>query len=153
MKAFESRDGVLHIDGVSSVSLAEAFGTPLYVYAGSVIDQKLSEIRNDFLDRYANTRAAYASKAFLTIAMAEIIEQAGLSLDVVSGGELYTAMRAKFPPERLELHGNNKSEAELATAIEYGVGVIIIDAPDEAALIEHICKEKGAHANVMFRIS
>jgi diaminopimelate decarboxylase len=132
------------MDGVDLVSVAGEFGTPLYVMSRAAIDAKIAGLKRDFTDRYPNARAAYASKAFLCVAMCRIIDEAGLSLDVVSGGELYTAIRAGFPPERIEFHGNNKTRDELALALDYGVGRIIVDAPGELALIEELLSRGGA---------
>ena len=110
-------------------------------------------IREEFLSRYENTRAAYASKAFNTLAMLRLIDEEGLSLDVVSGGELYTAIQAGFPAEQIEFNGNNKSIDELALAIDYGVGRIIVDGSQEIGLIRALCQEKQRKAKVMFRIT
>jgi hypothetical protein len=108
------------MDGVDLVSTAAEFGTPLYVVSRAAIDAKIAELERDFTDKYPNARAAYASKAFLCVAMCRIIDDAGLALDVVSGGELYTAIRAGFPPGRIEFHGNNKTREELTLALNYG---------------------------------
>ncbi|MDR1953516.1 MAG: diaminopimelate decarboxylase [Clostridiales Family XIII bacterium] len=153
MGIFETRNNTLYFDGVSTTRLAAEFGTPLYVFSKSEIVKRITEIKEMFLDKYKNTRAAYASKAFLTIAMCRIVEERGLSLDVVSGGELYTAIRAGFPAERIEFHGNNKSREELEMAIEYGVGHIIIDAFDELSMIEELCARYGKTTNVLYRIT
>ncbi|MDR2487623.1 MAG: diaminopimelate decarboxylase, partial [Clostridiales Family XIII bacterium] len=146
-------DGMLHIDGMSAAELVARHGTPLYVLSRSALAKRIAELRTDVLDRYPNTRAAYASKAFLCIAMCEIIEEEGLALDVVSGGELYTAMKAGFPAERIEFHGNNKLPEELEMAIGYGVGRIIIDAPDELRIIEEIAARQGRKPSILFRIN
>jgi diaminopimelate decarboxylase len=153
MDCFETKDGALYFDGMNTVLLAEEYGTPLFVYSRNKIEDKIKELSSALLDKYSNSRAAYASKAFLNVAMAQIIDKAGLRLDVVSGGELYTAQKAGFPAERIEFHGNNKTEEELEAAIEYGVGCIIMDAFDELSLVEKICKEKGKTVNVMYRVS
>jgi diaminopimelate decarboxylase len=153
MGIFETRDNTLYFDGVSTTWLAAEFGTPLYVFSKTEILKRIAEIKKTFLDKYKNTRVAYASKAFLTIAMCRIAEEQGLSLDVVSGGELYTAIRAGFPTERIEFHGNNKSYAELEMAIEYGVGHIIVDAFDELDIIEELCERYGKTVKVLYRIT
>jgi diaminopimelate decarboxylase len=150
---FEVKGNTLYFDGANTVALAAKYGTPLYVYSKSEILKRVAEIKRMFLDKHKNTRAAYASKAFLTLAMCNIIRDEGLSLDVVSGGELYTAIMAGFPAGRIEFHGNNKSYEELEMAIEYGVGHIIIDACDELDMIEGICEDFGRMANVLFRIT
>jgi len=105
------------------------------------IVEKCSEIRDTFLNKYERTRAAYAGKAFLTVAMCKIIDREGLCIDVVSGGELYTAIKSNFPAWKIEFNGNNKSIDELELAIDYNIGRIIVDGLDELKLIEEICKE------------
>ncbi|MDR1028214.1 MAG: diaminopimelate decarboxylase [Clostridiales Family XIII bacterium] len=153
MGIFETRDNTLYFDGVSTTWLAAEFGTPLYVFSKTEIVKRIAEIKKEFLYKHKNTRVAYASKAFLTLAMCRVVEEQGLSLDVVSGGELYTAIRAGFPTERIEFHGNNKSYAELEMAIEYGVGHIIIDAFDELSVIEELCERYGKTVKVLYRIT
>ena len=109
---------------VDCVDLARIYGTPLYVVDEAVIRARCAEIRGTFLEKWPGTSACYAGKAFLTTAMARIIDQEGLGLDVVSGGELDTALAANFPASRIELHGNAKSEDELRAALSNGVGQI-----------------------------
>ena len=82
-----------------TVKLAKKYGTPLYVLSREIIRDRCRDIREEFLNKYSNTKAVYAGKAFLTLAMCKIIEEEGLGLDVVSGGELYTAIKANFPME------------------------------------------------------
>ena len=149
----EIKNNTLYFDGCNTVELAEKYGTPLYVMSETAIVEKCSEIRNTFLNKYERTRAAFASKAFLNLAMCKIIEKEGLCMDVVSGGELYTAMKADFPAERIEFNGNNKSVEELSLAIDYNIGRIIVDGLDELSLIEEICKEKGKKVNILYRIT
>ncbi|MBR0069990.1 MAG: diaminopimelate decarboxylase, partial [Synergistaceae bacterium] len=95
--------------GVDCQRLAEEYGTPLYVYDSGIIRARCREIREKFLARWVNTRARYAGKAFLTRAMAKLIHEEGLGLDVVSFGELQTALSVNFPTERIEMNGNAKS--------------------------------------------
>ncbi|MFA9422767.1 MAG: diaminopimelate decarboxylase [Sedimentibacter sp.] len=149
----EIKGNILYFDGCNTVELAQKYGTPLYVMSETAIVEKCSEIKNSFLNKYERTRAAYASKAFLTLSMCKIIQREGLCMDVVSGGELFTAMKADFPAERIEFNGNNKSVEELELAIDYNIGRIIIDGLDELSLIESICKEKGKIVNVLYRIT
>lgn len=114
-------------DNCDTVELAKTFGTPLYVMSEDRIKSKCKDIRENFLDKYPNTRAAYASKAFTTMAMCKIIEREGLGLDVVSGGELHTAIRADFPMERIIFHGNNKSYEEIALGVTHDIGRFVVD--------------------------
>lgn len=148
-------DKVSHLfwGGVDCVNLARAFGTPLYVLDEQMIRARCAEIRNDFLQKWPNTLACYASKAFLTMTMACIVDQEGLGLDVVSGGELYTALRAGFPPYRIKLHGNAKSEQELRLALTSGVGRIIVDGLAELELLSNLAAELKKHPNILIRVS
>ena len=141
------KDNKLYFDGCDTVALAEKYGTPLFVYAENDIIGRFDELRRDFVDRYANTRVAYAAKAFFTLAMAKLVENCGMCVDVVSGGELYTAIKAGFPAERIEFNGNNKSREELEMAVDYGIGRIIIDSLQELALIEDV-ELYGLHCHV-----
>lgn len=149
----EIKDNVMYFDGCSTVELAEKYGTPLYVYSENAILKECNEIKECFLDKYENTRAAYATKAFCSIAMCKIMEREGFCMDVVSGGELFTAIKAGFPAERIEFNGNNKLREELELAIEYGIGRIIIDGLQELHMIEEICKQKNKKINVLYRIT
>ena len=139
--------------GVDCVELARKFGTPLYVFDESVIRARCAEIREAFLERWPGASACYASKAFLTMTMARIADQEGLGLDVVSGGELHTALAAGFPPSRIELHGNAKSEGELRAALTAGVGRVIVDGVMELELLAALAAETDRQVNVLIRIA
>ena len=152
-KRREIKDGILYFDGCSTVDLAKQYGTPLYVMSEGDIEDKMREIKTCFLDKYPNTRAAYASKAFCTMAIYKICEKEGFCIDIVSGGELHTAIKAGFPAERIEFNGNNKLPQEIEEALDYGIGRFIVDGLQEVALIEAICKEKGKTANILFRVT
>lgn len=149
----EIKNGVLYFDGCDTTALAKEYGTPLYVMSQSDIEDKMNEIKACFLDKYPNTRAAYASKAFCTMAMYKLCEKNGFCIDIVSGGELYTAMQVGFPAEHIEFNGNNKQPQEIEAALDYGIGRFIVDGLQEVALIESICKEKGKTANILFRVT
>ena len=123
--------GRVAIAGVDLASLAERFGTPLYVYDEADIRARCRAYRSAFGDG-----VAYASKAFLCVAMARLVHEEGLHLDVAGGGELYVARAAGFPPDRIVFHGNNKSTAELRSALEAGVGRIAVDSADELERLE-----------------
>lgn len=146
-------NGVLYVDGCSTVDLAEEYGTPLYIMSENAILKRIGELKTDFIDKYPKTRVAYAAKAFCTVAMCKLCEKEGIGIDVVSGGELYTAIKAGFPPRGIEFNGNNKSAKEIEMALDYGIGRIIVDGLSELSLIEKIAKEKGKTANILFRIT
>ncbi|MDT2757634.1 diaminopimelate decarboxylase [Enterococcus asini] len=143
----------LYWDGCDTVALAKKYGTPVYVLSENAILERTDELHRDFLDKYDNVRVAFASKAFNTLAMCQLVNQVGLSLDVVSGGELYTAMAANFPAEHIEFNGNNKSQAELEMAVEYGVGRIIVDGLTEVERLAVICRRMKKTAKILFRIT
>ncbi len=149
----ETKNSILYFDGCNTVDLAKKYGTPLYVLSETSMKEKFLEIDECFLKKHKKTRAAYAGKAFLTLAMCKIVERQGFSLDVVSGGELFTALKAGFPANRIEFNGNNKSNDELEYAIDSGVGRIIMDGLDEQEIIEELCDKKGKKANVLYRIT
>lgn len=133
--------GHLEIGGVDAVKLAKRYRTPLYVFDEALIRQRCREYRTAFEKAYPSFSVAYAGKAFMTMAMVRIVEEEGLCLDVVSGGELHTALKAQFPPERIFFNGNNKSPDELLMALRSGVGRIIVDSFDELDLIEKVAGE------------
>lgn len=139
--------------GMDTVELAKKYGTPLYIMSEDYIRARIKEIKEDFLDKYPNTKAIYASKAFLTKEMVRIVKDEGLGMDVVSGGELYTAMAVDFPMEDLVFHGNNKSVEELKMAIENNVGRIVVDYLGEIDIIEKIAREYNKKVKILFRIS
>jgi diaminopimelate decarboxylase len=152
-KVIERKNGRLLIDGCDSEDLARQYGTPLFVVSEGYMEERCRELRESFLNKYENVRAAYAGKAFLPMAMCKFVEEQGLCLDVVSGGELYTAIKAGFPAERIEFNGNNKSRGELEMAVDYGVGRIIVDGVDEPELIEEVCSSLDKEVDVLMRIT
>ncbi|QNO14652.1 diaminopimelate decarboxylase [Alkalicella caledoniensis] len=142
-----------HFAGCDTVELAKQFGTPLYVVSEDIINVKCQQIRELFLNKYPNTKVAYASKAFLTLAMCKIIDREGLGLDVVSGGELYTAINADFPMEKVMFHGNNKSYEELVLAVDNNVGRIIVDNFFELDMLASIAKDRDKIVSILFRVA
>ena len=118
----------LTIAGRDTVELAQKYGTPLYVMDEDLIRENCRLYRTS-IDRYydGNGLVLYASKAFCSLAMCKIVAEEGLGLDVVSGGELHTAIRAGFPAEKIYFHGNNKTEEELILALRHNVGRIVVD--------------------------
>src|SRR5699024_2078883 len=119
--------GHMEIGGMDSIELAEKYGKHLYVYDVSIIWKNFQAFVNSFKEAGVKAQVAYASKAFSSLAILQIIDQEGLSLDVVSTGELYTAIKAGVPAKKIHMHGNNKSIEELEMAIEHDIGCIIVD--------------------------
>lgn len=141
-------DGRLSIAGCDVVDLAAEYGTPLFVYDEDHIRSRCREAVAAFPDG-----AAYATKAFLCTAMARLAAEEGMDLDVSTGGEIHVALVAGVPAERLVFHGNNKSTRELATAVEAGVGRIVIDSMTEIDKLEGVLHQRGASAKVMLRVN
>ena len=150
-----SDQGHLTVDGVDVVELAREFGTPAYVISENDFRARATGFRDAFAEAFGADRASvyYAGKAFLCAQVARWVMDCGLGLDVCSGGELAVARRVGFPPERIGMHGNNKSVAEITAALEYGVGRIIVDSFDEIARVDDIAGRLGVVADVMVRVT
>ncbi len=145
--------GHLTIGNVDVVDLSHIYGTPLMVYDVSLIRERAAIFQETFQDLGVHAQVAYASKAFSCIAMYEIAKQEGLSLDVVSGGELFTAIAADYPREKIHFHGNNKSYTELQYAFDEKVGCIVIDNFSEIDMLNEISKTRKQEMNVLLRVT
>jgi diaminopimelate decarboxylase len=141
-----SEDGSLAIAGCSTLALAAEFGTPLFVYDEAHLRARCREAVEVFGDG-----VAYATKAFLCLAMARLVHEEGLCLDVATGGELHVALAAGVPAERLVLHGNNKSMDELRQARQVGVGRIVVDSFDELDRLDRLHAQDGLAPQVLVR--
>jgi diaminopimelate decarboxylase len=141
--------GRLEIGGCDAIELAERFGTPAYVYAEDDIRARARAYVEAFRGRTDRFEVVYASKAFPCTAVCRLLVEEGLSCDVASGGELHLALRGGFPPERIYLHGNNKSDDELRQALEAGVGHIVVDSFDELERLERM----AAGQRVLLRVT
>ncbi len=130
--------GHLEVGGCDLVELAREFGTPAYVYAEDDIRARARSFLDAFRARTDDFEVIYASKAAPFVAACRIAREEELSIDVASGGELEAALRAGFDGDRIYLHGNNKTEAELRAAIDAGVGHVIVDSFDEIARLERL---------------
>ncbi|CAM3567585.1 diaminopimelate decarboxylase [Marinicrinis lubricantis] len=145
--------GHLTIGGCDATELAQQFGTPLYVMDEALIRQRCREYMEAFRASGLQFQVAYASKAFCVMAMCRIADEEGLSLDVVSDGELYTALKAGFPVERIHFHGNNKTPQEIEMALDAGIGCFVVDNFVELQLLNELAKDKGKKVNILFRIT
>ncbi len=136
-----------------TVELVKEFGTPLYVLDEDLLRENCRIYKNA-IDKYygGNGLVLYANKAFCTKYTCNVMKEEGLGIDVVSGGELYTAKMADFPMDKVYFHGNNKTVDELTMAVEYGVGNIIVDNIYELEKLDAIAKAHGIVQNIMFRI-
>lgn len=146
-------DGHLHLDGVDLVEVAKQYGTPVYVMSEKQIRENCraftQAMARNFGEKY---KVAYASKALCAKFIYRILQSEGIHADVVSGGELYTALKAGFDPKHLHFHGNNKTVAELEMGVDCGIGSIIIDAYEEVERLEAVCADRGVHQRVLFRV-
>ncbi len=140
--------GRLAIGGCDVIELAGRFGTPLFVYDEEHLRVRCREAVAAFGDG-----ATYAAKAFLCRAMARLVHEEGMGIDVASGGELHVALTAGVPAARLVLHGNNKSEAELARALHAGVGRVVVDSHDELDRIEVLVAAGSPPPQVLIRVT
>ena len=145
--------GHIKIGGVDLADLAAEFGTPLYLYDEASLRGQCREYIQEFRSRYPDVKVAYASKAFLNLALVRIFAEEGLGLDVVSGGELAMAVKGGMPPERIYFHGNNKSPQELAYAVEQGCGVVVVDNFYEMETLDEIAGGRGVRQDILLRIS
>ncbi|CDO89947.1 diaminopimelate decarboxylase [Mycobacterium triplex] len=142
--------GVAVIAGIPVTDLAHEYGTPLFVVDEDDFRSRCREIAAAF---GGGANVHYAAKAFLCTEIARWIDEEGLCLDVCTGGELAVALHANFPPERITLHGNNKSIAELTTAVKAGVGHIVVDSMTEIERLETIAGEAGVVQDVFVRLT
>lgn len=155
--AHRDADGQLVVGGVRAGDIAAEFGTPAYVLDEADFRRRAQAFRDEFAAPFAEIGTGldvyYAGKAFLCTAVARWVDEEGLFLDVCSGGELAVAKRAGFPAERIGMHGNNKSSAEIEAALEYGVGRIIVDSFHEIERVAQIARRLGVRAPVMVRVT
>lgn len=149
----EIKDNILHIGGVNTLDLVKKYKTPLYVFDEELIRNKCREYIKSFKVKENGNKVAYAGKAFLTKYMCKIVCEEGLCLDVVSGGELYTAYKAGMPMENILFHGNNKTVDEVKLGIELGVGRFVVDNFYELDLIEKFCLENNKTQKIYFRVT
>jgi len=143
--------GHLQIGGCDVVDLADQYGTPLYIFDEETVIENVRQYQQA-LSALPETEIIYASKALLTVGIAKLMYNLGLSLDVVSGGELYIALQAGFDPGRIYFHGNNKSIEELVMALNAGVGRFVVDNLHELYLLSELAKQTGQTANILVRI-
>ncbi len=142
--------GHLEIGGCDTVELANRFGTPLWIIDEETVRQSVLAL-TEGLRKYPSTRILFAGKAFTCLAMYRLVHRLGIGVDVVSEGELYTAIKADFPPELTYLHGNNKSSIEITTALERGVNMVV-DSLMELRTIVKLAKASKRKANILLRV-
>ena len=146
--------GSLMIGGCDIRRLADQFGTPLYLYDGATLDGGVEAYQIALSRHYpGEAQLAYAAKAWLCTATARWIADKGIGLDVVSGGELTIALSGGVQPERIHFHGNNKSDEELAQALDAGVGCIVVDHPGELARLDELACLRGHRQPIWLRVN
>jgi diaminopimelate decarboxylase len=145
--------GHLEIGGCDATELAAQFATPLYIVDEELVRRRAREFMSAFRATGLRHQVAYASKAFLVKAMCRLVEDEGMSLDVVSDGELYTALQAGFPAERIHFHGNNKTPEEINMALDANIGCFVVDNYVELQLLNALAEEKGKRVNILIRIT
>jgi diaminopimelate decarboxylase len=142
-------NGVLSVGGVDCIEIAEQFGTPAYVLDEEDLLSRCAE----WLAAFADGDVYYAGKAFLCVAVARWVVDAGLGLDVCTGGELAVAQRAGVPAGRIVFHGNNKSTAELERGLDYGVGRFVVDSFEELARLAFLAEQAGVRQRILLRVT
>lgn len=145
--------GHLEIGGCDTVELARRFGTPLYVMDEQLIRDQMRRFVTAFRQSGLPFQVAYASKAFCTMAMCRVVQEEGLHLDVVSDGELYTALKAGFPPESIHFHGSNKTPFELEMALDAGIGLFIVDNFTELSMLNQMAGKRGERPRILLRVT
>lgn len=160
LNKFTTRDTIriteenhLEIGGVDTVDLANKYGTPLVIYDIETVRKNIRSLKEGLSAYKGKTEVSYASKAFSSVALYQIIEQEDISIDVVSGGELYLAKQAGFPAKRINFHGNNKSLEELRAALDYNIGNIIVDNFHELDMLDVLTKEHQKETDIIIRIT
>ncbi len=148
-----SPEGHVAIGGCDLVALAGDHGTPLVVYDEGLLRETLTRWMSVFRAHRPDVDVFYASKAYFGLAMLRLAVDAGFGVDVASGGELAAALRAGFPAERIELHGNNKDADEISAALDAGVGQVIVDSLDEIALLDRLARERGVRQRTLVRVT
>ena len=143
----------LCIGGMKSSDLVKEYGSPLYVMDEQLIRDTCSSYYNNFKCKETGNRVAYAGKAFLTKAMCRLINQQGLYLDVVSGGELYTAYKAEFPLNKVYFHGNNKTVEEIELGVKLGVGRFVADNLEEISIINSMAEKYNIKQDIYLRLT
>jgi diaminopimelate decarboxylase len=148
-----NKAGHLIIGACDTTDLAAKYGTPLYLLDEFTLRRRCHEFKNEFGKRYPDTTVVYASKAFLNGAMAALLKEEELGVDVVSGGELFMAESASFPMDMVYFHGNNKSVEELRTALKRHVGRIVVDGLDELNTLTKLAEDSSHIPDILLRIT
>ena len=148
-----NKSGNLEFDRCELVKLAQKYGTPCYLFSETIIRKNCRQYTSAFTKKNIDFEVIYAGKAFLVKAMCNILKEEGLSLDVSSGGELYTALSAGFPPDKIFFHGNNKSKMEIEFALKEKVGNMMVESECELDLIDQIAESLNTNVKIILRVT
>ncbi|WP_088014556.1 diaminopimelate decarboxylase [Gottfriedia acidiceleris] len=148
-----NNEGHLEIGGCDTVDLAKNYGTPLYIYDEALIESKCREFHEALRETGMKYQVAYASKAFLCVEQARLIEREGLCLDVVSGGELFTAIQAGYPAEKIHFHGNNKTIEEIEEALNAKIGCFVVDNFFELEVLQALAEQRNEEVSILLRVT
>lgn len=148
-----NRHGHLEVGGCDLLEVAREFGTPAYVVAEEDLRRRARSFLGGLRARYANSDVLFASKAFPCTPILRVVAEEGLGCDVASGGELTMALAAGFPPDRIVLHGNAKSEAEIRLALQAGVGYVVLDSLHDVERVAHGAATAGVRQPVLLRVT
>lgn len=151
--AMEIESNELCIGGISCSDLVKEFGSPLYVMDENLLISTCKSYYDNFKCKENHNRVAYAGKAFLTKAMCKLVNEQGLYLDVVSGGELFTAYKAGFPLNKVYFHGNNKSRGEIELGVKLGVGRFVVDNLDEMKMLNEEAGKNNIKQDIYLRLT
>lgn len=147
-------NGTLRFAGVDTAAMAKKYGTPLYLMDADLIRTRVALYQNEMKAAFGGeSRPLFAGKAFCTKAIYRIMAECGMSVDLVSPGELFTARSAGFPMERAFFHGNNKTDADIATALDSGVGCFVSDSREELLALDRIAGERGVCQKILLRVT
>lgn len=145
--------GHLLVGGCDLVELAQKYGTPLYIMDIATIKNQCHSYIQDFNFPDLESEIIFASKAFISLAMCQLVEREGLSIDVSTGGELFIALSSGFPPEKIFFHGNNKSTEEIRYGLENRIGYFVVDNFQELEVLDSLCKSYSIKQKIMLRIT
>ena len=145
--------GHLEIGGLDVVDLVAQYGTPVLIYDETTIRDQCRRYLAAFRDHTSDFEVIYASKAFSSLAVNQLVLEEGLSIDVSSGGEYHAAREAGFPPEKIFFHGNNKTRAEIEFALAGGVGFVVVDSFQELEMLEQAVAARGGTQKILLRIT
>lgn len=151
--ASTNKKGYLSIGGCNVASLAKSYGTPLYVICEKTLKSKCNEYIQSLKSSYKDFLVLYAAKAFTCTAIYKIVNKLGLGLDVVSGGELYAALKANVNKRNIYFHGNNKSKEEIELALKYNIGKIVCDNFFELEMLENLARKLNKRPEILIRLT